>query len=393
MARPKTLRPKYSCHKRSGQGVVYVHGKAIWLGKYNSLESLKRYNAVITEFLKGNIPDKSVFAFKSAPSVRQLCELYVEQQLPKYSDAERACQGGAIRLLVTMFASTEVTDFGPLRLAEVRDAMIAGDPHATNTSGNLRPRKPWSRDFVNHQVKRVRAIFRWGISKEIVPQVVADALGSLSALRPHECIAAEPRQRSAVPPEKLAAVRDVLKARNRDIYDLLLMSGARPNEIISLTTGQIDRRGEVWRVDLESHKNAHRGKSRTLFFNRTAQAILEKYLHADPSKRLFPMLRSTFGSAVKAACEVAFQMPEELRKPPKDLTPEQLADVRARAKQWRRENVFTPHWLRHTVATKLADEMGTEAAQRLLGHAGKAMTEHYSKAADKVAISAAQRLG
>ena len=51
------------------------------------------------------------------------------------------------------------------------------------------------------------------------------------------------------------------------------------------------------------------------------------------------------------------------------------------------------HQLRHTVATRLADEMGTEAAQRLLGHAGAAMTEHYSRAAERLAIDAVKRLG
>jgi integrase len=54
---------------------------------------------------------------------------------------------------------------------------------------------------------------------------------------------------------------------------------------------------------------------------------------------------------------------------------------------------FVPHQLRHCVATRLVDEVGVEAAQRLLGHSQVAMTLHYSKAAEKQAIEAVKRLG
>src|SRR5581483_10207218 len=75
-----------------------------------------------------------------------------------------------------------------------------------------------------------------------------------------------------------------LKPRHRDAFDLLLLTGARPGELIGLTTGAIDRTGEVWRADLAQHKTRHRGKSRTLYFNATAQLILRKYLK--PTRRL-----------------------------------------------------------------------------------------------------------
>ena len=101
-----------------------------------------------------------------------------------------------------------------------------------------------------------------------------------------------------------------------------------------------------------------------------------KYIHADPDRRLFTVRRNTFGVAVRDACERALEMPKELRSPGKDLTPAELAEVKSRARAWRQKHCFTPHWLRHTVATKLADDIGVEAAQRLLGHANAAMTEH-----------------
>ena len=42
-------KPKYSRHKRSGQARVIVHGKHVYLGKYNSVESLIAYERICAE--------------------------------------------------------------------------------------------------------------------------------------------------------------------------------------------------------------------------------------------------------------------------------------------------------------------------------------------------------
>lgn len=54
---------------------------------------------------------------------------------------------------------------------------------------------------------------------------------------------------------------------------------------------------------------------------------------------------------------------------------------------------WTPHAIRHRVATQIVDQMGTETAMRLLGHSGLAMTRHYSQQADAAAIAAVEQLG
>lgn len=215
-------------------------------------------------------------------------------------------------------------------------------------------RKGWSRSFINKQVKRLRTIIRWAVGWKLVSQTLAESLEA------GDCEAPEATPRRAVPSEHIEAVRPHLTERYRDIIDLICLTGARSGEIIGLFTGQIDRLGDIWRADLAKHRTAHKGKSRTLFFNAKAQLILSKYLRADPTSRLFRTRGDRLSASLKAACLKA-GVPE-----------------------------FTPHWLRHTVATKIVDEMGTEAAQRLLGHCGAAMTRHYSQSADRAAIEAAR---
>jgi integrase len=272
-----------------------------------------------------------------------------------------------MRIVRMMYSETPAADFGPIRMRTVRKAMLAGAKAETlppNPEGKpAKDRKPWSRSFTNKQIKRLRLIFRWGVSWQMVPQSVADALGSVPALAAGDTDQPERPPRRAVPEADINAVRAVVSERYRDLIDLLLLTGARPGEILDLTTGAIDRTSEVWRADLTQHKTRHMGKSRVLFFNASAQVILTRYLHANQVARLFPIRRDTFSHAIKAAC------------------------IRAGVAPW------VPHALRHTVATRLADELGTEAAQRLLGHATKAMTEHYSRAAERVAVDAVKTLG
>lgn len=365
MPRQKSTVPSYRLHKGTGQAVVYIDRREVYLGVHGSPESRQKYAEIISRLTRGEAVDVRSPTDKPTcqKSVAALCLRFIAEKLPAYADAEQHCQRGAIKVLAELFGETPTAEFGPIRLRTVRAAMVAGDSLALGPDGSLKPRKPWSRSFTNKQIKRLKHLFRWGVSWELVPASVADALGTVESLAAGETEAAEGRQRRAVPLSDLEAVRAVLTDRQRDVFDLLLLTGARPGEIIGLTTAQIDRSGDLWRADLTEHKTAHKGKQRTLFFNVTAQAILSKYLKADPESRLFPIRRDAYGAAVKAACL--------------------KADV----------PFFTPHWLRHTVATRLADEIGIESAQRLLGHAGKAMTEHYSRAAEKVAINAAKRLG
>lgn len=364
MPRPRNSFPKFSVDA-TGRAFTKVHGRFVSLGRAEDPDSQVRYAEVLRKHAAGELiePTKSPAPQLGGVSINVLLLRFCTDELPRYSSAEQFCLKGGMRILRQLFGSTPTAEFGPLKLRAVRDAMVKGDATLKGDDGKPSPRKPWSRGFTNHQIRRLWTIFRWGVSWELVPQTVADALSSLAALKPGETEAVDYRPRRAVPDADVAAVRDVLPELHRDLLDLLTMTGARSGELLGLSTGDLDRNGEVWRAEVSNHKTRHKGKTRTLFFNRAAQAILLRYLKADPTAKLFDIRRDSFGAAVKRACVKA-------KVPP-----------------------FTPHWIRHTVATKLADEMGTEAAQRLLGHAGKAMTEHYSKSAERLATEAAKRLG
>ena len=364
MSRPKNAIPRF-CVDANGRAFTKVEARFVSLGRGDSPESRQRYAAVLTDHANGHAIQSATRSTGVKPSItlNELLLAYSTKELPRFADAEQHCQKCAMRLCRELFGAVLVTDFGPHKLRLIRDAMVAGDPNLKDTDGKPKPRKPWSRSFINKQVKRLRAICRWGVSWEIVPQTVADALSSVKSLGMGESTARETTPRLAVPQADIIAVRAKLREHHRDVFDLMLLTGARPGEIIGLTTGAINRTGDMWRCDLATHKTANKGKSRTLFFNATAQLILRKYLQVDPDAPLFKFSRIGFGNVVKAACGRA------------GVTP------------------FVPHQLRHSVATRIANELDTESAQRLLGHSSRAMTEHYSKAAESKAIQAVNRLG
>lgn len=356
MGRPKSSIPKL-CTDLDGRAFAKVSGKFITLGRADSPESRLRYAALLSDLAQGKPvePKREPKSQPGAVSVSELCLRFLtDYALPRYKksdgkpSAEVDCFKSVIRILGELFGETPAGEFQALRLRTVRQKMIEAG---------------WSRRWINKQIGRLRLMFRVAASWEMIRPDVLASLETVPALTVGETTAPETEPRTAVSDADLKAVRAVLRELHRDIFDLLLLCGSRPAELINLTVGDIDRTGEIWRCDLRHHKTAKKGKSRTLFFIPAAQLILRKYLTANPDERLFPIERVSFGNAIKRACLKA------------GVTP------------------FVPHQLRHTVATRLADEVGLEAAQRLLGHSQKAMTEHYSRAAERTAIDAVQRLG
>ena len=155
----------------------------------------------------------------------------------------------------------------------------------------------------------------------------------------------------------------------------------------------IDRRGAVWIAKLADHKTVHHGHRRTLHFGPKAQLILAKYLSADPAKPLFAITRGAYCRAIIRGCERAFGMPDKLRRIPKDLPTAERDERRRLASEWRAEHCWSPHWLRHTAATRVREQLGIENVQSLLGHSTAEMSRHYSSQMDSLATATAAACG
>ena len=255
MPRPRNSIPKYSVDK-NGRAFTKVCGRFISLGRDDDPESKRKYAAVLSTHASGRDASTSHVEKKKSVSVAELCLKFRTDELPRFSLAEQFCQRTAIRVLRQLFGETPVSEFGPLRLRVVRQAMVDGNPDLKDADGKPKPRKPWSRQTVNRQVKRLQAVFRWGVSWEMVPESVAASLSTIRILNAGETEAAESVPRRSVSQSDIEAVRKQLKPLHRDVLDLLTLTGARPGELIGLKMKDINRTGDIWRADLTNHKTA-----------------------------------------------------------------------------------------------------------------------------------------
>ncbi len=378
---PKKL-PTYSLHKATGQARVWLGGKDHYLGEFGSESSRIRYGELIAQYASGVAVDpfKQQGPTDSGPTVNELVNAFLGHARGYYRKggkitAEYHCILSAIRPLIDLYGDTPAKSFGPAFLKACRQRMIDG--------------KKMCRTFINKSVGRIRRCFRYGVENELVPPTVLVGLEAVAPLLEGRTEAVDHVPRAAVPVASLELVKAHVSQQTRDMIDLALLCGARPGELVSLTGDMIDKTADVWLARLADHKCVHHGKTRILTFGPQCQEILKRYMRTDGRLRLFPIQRETFSNRLKRACEVVFDMPKELQQQKYKLTPEQ----KRQAVAWRRQHVFTAHWLRHNSATNLRESHGLDGAQAMLGHSTASMTQHYAHVATGKAMEVARQVG
>ncbi len=394
MPRQKNTIPSYLLHKKSGQARVRIDGRDHLLGRYGSDESRIRYGELIAKFGSG-VPldpfaavsnrgtNRGTDSDDPGPSIAELIVAFlshVEQHYVKNGEptTEQWLIRSAVKPLRALYGLSPAKDFGPLALKAVRTKLVE--------SGIVR-------NSVNASIGRIRRMFRFGVANEIVPVEVLTRLEAVSPLLAGRTEARDLPPRHAVDQADIDAVREHVSPLVRDLMDVQVLTGSRSGELLAMTTAMLDRTGSVWKAALADHKCQHHGQSRTLHFGPKAQLILAKYLSADPAKQLFGMTRCAYCRAITRGCEVAFGMPDNLRKISKKLSAAEQAECRRHAAEWRAEHCWSPHWLRHTAATRIREQLGIENVQSLLGHSTAEMSRHYSAKMDSLATSTAAACG
>lgn len=380
--------PKYCRHKARNLARVTIEGRDIYLGPFDSPESHEKYDRLIAEWLLS----RRVDATDDRPL--QVCELmasYLQFAVTYYVKdgritSEFGCITVAMRTLRRMYASLPVTEFGPKALKVVRQQMIdAGS----------------SRKYINAQVRRIRRMFRWGVSEELVPAEVYQALAAVAGLRRGRTAAVE---RPPVEP-----VSDVVIERTlphlppvvADMVRLQRLCGARPGEIVKVRPCDIDRCGDIWTYRPGSHKTEHHEKQRVIFFGPQASEILAPYLDRPASAFCF----SPIESEERRAAERRDQRKTPLYGRQKEAKPRrrlQLKDHYSSA-SYRRAihracdsigiDRWSPNRIRHTIATEIRRRFGLEAAQTVLGHSNAVVTEVYAERDMALAASVVKEVG
>jgi integrase len=269
--------PSYCRHKASGQAVVRINGKDLYLGPYGSPKSRERYGNVLAEHFTAGARSPGL-AITSRPdlTIVELIAAYWDFASSYYvkngkPTSEQESFRQALRPLKKLYSFTRVTDFGPLALEAVRNEMIS---------------LGFTRNRINQHVGRIRRMFKWGVSRELVAVTIYQALLTLSGLRRGRSAARESTPVSPVKDGHVEATPPFLPPQLQAMVRLQRLTGCRPGEIVLIRPCDIDRTCDVWEYVPESHKTEHHSRQRRIFIGDKAQAILRPWLWAERKRRI-----------------------------------------------------------------------------------------------------------
>lgn len=404
--------PSYRLHRASGQAVVTLNGRDVYLGVHGTPESRDEYDRVIEEWLAGNRQLAPVASGRSGdsgePSV-SIHELIVafwdhaESYYVKNGQPTHELQAlrYSFKPLAELYGPTQTREFSPRALKAVRQRMID---------------QGLARTLINKRINRVRHLFKWGVENELVPARVLDALRAVPPLKRGRCAVRESDPVKPAPQHLVDAIRPHVSAQVWAMVQLQLFTGMRPGEVVVMRRGDLDTSGKVWLYQPGSHKTEHHGHERRVYLGPQAQRVLIKFLNRTDDAYLFSptdaererrarrhAARKTplscgnrpgtnrrthprrnagdcydvgsYRRAIRRGCDKAFPWPGLEDKKLDDLTPEERQALRA----WRDAHRWHPHQLRHNAATFLRKEFGIEAARLILGHRSAAVTEIYAE--------------
>ncbi len=387
--------PSYREHRASGQAVVTLGGKDIYLGPYGSQISKDEYDRVVAEWLANG---RRLPAESGGPSddiaVSELLAAYLQHAETYYvKDGKPTSELGLIKIamkpLRSLYGRTLVSDFGPLSLRTIQQ-------HLVDEGGK--------RTTINGFIDRMKRIFRWGVSHELVPSSIYEALRTVPGLRRGRTTAVETEPIRPVPTEYVDAVKPFVSRQIWAMVELQRLTGMRSGEVVIMRGRDLDMTGELWRYRPSCHKTAHHGHERIVDLGPRAQKVITPFLKPDLEAYLFSPLEAEAERRAEQRRQRKSKVPPSQRdrrkanprRTPQDhYTPASyrraiqrgcvLAD-KAQKKELsqpagseRLVPRWHPHQLRHNFATEIRRKYGVEAARVLLGHHSLAITEVYAE--------------
>lgn len=417
--------PKYSRHKGSGQAVVTIRGKDHYLGPYGTKASHLEYDRLILEWLAAGRPtaDPEAEALKVKDAVLAFWK-FAKKHYRKDGEPTGTAENykPALRLLRHYYGNTLAAEFGPKSLKALRQKMML--------QGN-------SRRYINDNIDRIRRMFRWAASEELIPASIPTALATVESLPKGRSEARETEPIAAVDDATVDVTVPYLPTVVADMVCFQRLTGARPGEVCILRPCDVDRSGEVWLYRPASHKTEHHDKQRVICIGPRAQEVLRPYLLRESSAYCFSPAESerkrnvarrearqtpitpsqaarrpkrdskrtpknrysndSYRRAIDRACDLAFPPPPALARQEGESAKqwsERLTDKqREQLKSWRAANRWAPNQLRHAAGTEIRKRFGLEGAQVALGHSKANVTEIYAERDLSKAIEIARQVG
>jgi integrase len=373
--------------KQGNLAYVRIHGRKVYLGIYGTAEAQREYHRVIAEFhAHAAAPPRN----KDSITLDEICLRFLEDKKTKVSTTQWDNYKNLVEILLTHYSGLPANEFSPNKLRTMQAEFV--------NLGYVRPQ-------CNRRVNAVRAIFKWGVSRELVRENVWSALRSLEPIKKGESAAPEGKKRKAIPQEYIERTLAELSSTLAAMARIHLATAARPSEICLMRIEDIDRANpDLWVHRLEEHKTdwVENDCGKVIYLAKPEIAILTPIIGDRTEGYVFRPQDAVAEKHAKKWSQAKRQKktPSRLKrdatraKSPKIRLNECYSAVSYRKAIERAcQRAGVPRWfpyaLRHTGITKIGIEYGVEAAQHVAGHKDLRTTLNYFHGEDAVAKSVA----
>ncbi len=398
--------PSYKLHKASGQARVIINGKHIYLGKFGSPESRRKYAKLLDQFYEREA-DRGL----SPPNQASRCssrELTIDELIASYLDfaevyyskdgkptTEYSSMLESLKYMRPEFGATFASQFGPKRLKLVREDMINSQ---------------LARTVINNRINRIKRCFKWGVSEELLPSSVYQALRTVTGLRYGRSNAKESEPVKPVPFSHVAKIVEICSPQIAAMIQLQCLTGMRPGEAVIMRPCDVDRTNSIWIYEPFQHKTKYRGHARQIPLGPTARKVIQPFVCQKEDKFMFsPKEAEEWRSNQRRLNRNSPITPSQLKRKRKTRPKKAKRDhydtasyrraIKYAIQKYNRQNpeLTIPHWhphqLRHSFATEVRRLFGAEAVQVSLGHKSTDLVDLYAEKNLAAAVSIAEKIG
>ena len=404
--------PSYCLHRPSGKAVVRINGRDHYLGTYGTDESRLTYDRLIAEWLASGRRSEPLKDDGGQPSisVNEVLLAFVDHAERYYRDGDEESKEVvnlklALRPVKQLYGTTAADKFGPLALKAIRQHMVEV--------------QKLCRKEVNKRIGRIKRVFKWAVSEELIPSSVFEGLRTIEGLRVGRSSARESEPVKPVDDVTVELTLRFVSPQIRAMIQLQRFTGLRPGEVAIIRPCDIDCGDEIWVYRPSRHKTTHLGVRKEVPLGPRAQEILRPFLNREPDAYLFSpreaeewrneqrVVRRDPNRKTKVYPS-ELRAREQRREASKKRVTTRPARDRYDTDSYRRAidyaiakanraGVLIPHWhphrLRHSRATEVRRRYGVEAAQVSLCHSRADVTEIYAERNFGLAAKIAKEMG
>ena len=393
MPRLTTSLPKYRKHKASGQAIVNLDGSDFYLGPYGSQASRREYDRLVGEWQQNGrrLPPRGLHNELATAELLNSYHKFAEGYYVKNGRPTSAIHGirAMLKLVRKYYGDTQAVEFGPLALKSLQARMIEAGA---------------SRRYINEHTQRIRRMFKWAASNELIPFETYQRLTTVDGLRKGRTKAREIAPVLPVDDSTVDKTLAHLSAVVGDMVRFQRLTGCRPGEVCILRPYDVETDGDVWTYRPASHKTEHHGRERVVFIGPKAQDVLRPYLLREKTSYCFSPIESENRRRQRRHEQRTTPLPCGNRPGTnRKRRSRRSAGERYNKDSYRRAIVracdkagidrWSPNRLRHSAATEIRRRFGLEAAQVALGHSNADVTQIYAERDFSKAAEIARQVG